>query len=635
MNASNSRKTAFIAVSLLAAASLHAGPAQLLQAARTGNLAAIVRELDAGTAIESCTEDGYTALSLAAHYGKAEALSLLLSRGAAIEVRQKDGYTPLIVACRRGMAEAARVLLKAGAAVDARDDDGYTALLSEADREGRLETVTLLCDSGADVNVPNAEGLSPLMRACHFGRSDIVEFLLDRGADRRQVDKKDRDAWWWASYGGSIAAVDLMRRAAGAPEMPLPAPSFSARSSGWAEGLHIHVFWYELADGKAKGTLSEHDFPAGVPYPTQVLRSLRSLNPLERVVEGADVHGTKAWRLSLEKPVELAGPRALYLGFAADVSLWEGLTWTYTGNEVPIPKTYPPEIASYLRASDVYDLDSPLILKERDAIMAGKPGSFEAIKRIWKIVYDRMDYGAVERPNTASQVLSWGKGRCGEFTSAFVALCRACGIPARGVWGLGEYPWLSDSDHAWPEVYVDGIGWIPCQPQTQPKEGFVFPVSFNRFYLMTRFSLETDAPKWDRPSLMQGKGLTKRQTPNGVGVFIELPAKERDAYVEIAASLIEDGRGAVDGALRTMEGMGRDARVFLLWLACGSSDEGAATRAATALVAEADALDGPRAADDMKTLRGKAMANLQQMLKETPTLARKRIEGAMGAFETD
>lgn len=62
-------------------------------------------------------------------------------------------------------------------------------------------------------------------------------------------------------------------------------------------------------------------------------------------------------------------------------------------------------------------------------------------------------------------------GYCSHFATAFALLARAEGIPARYVQGFcvplegnEETVVYSDMAHAWPEVYLDGIGWIPYEP---------------------------------------------------------------------------------------------------------------------------------------------------------------------------
>lgn len=63
------------------------------------------------------------------------------------------------------------------------------------------------------------------------------------------------------------------------------------------------------------------------------------------------------------------------------------------------------------------------------------------------------------------------KGYCSYFATAFVLLAREEGFPARYVQGFcvpiestEETVIYSGMAHAWPEVYVEGIGWIPFEP---------------------------------------------------------------------------------------------------------------------------------------------------------------------------
>jgi len=63
------------------------------------------------------------------------------------------------------------------------------------------------------------------------------------------------------------------------------------------------------------------------------------------------------------------------------------------------------------------------------------------------------------------------QGYCNHFATAFVLLAREEGIPARyvqgfcvGANGKKETYVYSNMAHAWPEVYLDDIGWIPFEP---------------------------------------------------------------------------------------------------------------------------------------------------------------------------
>ncbi|MBQ7924761.1 MAG: transglutaminase domain-containing protein [Lachnospiraceae bacterium] len=63
------------------------------------------------------------------------------------------------------------------------------------------------------------------------------------------------------------------------------------------------------------------------------------------------------------------------------------------------------------------------------------------------------------------------RGYCSYFATAFVLLARAEGFPARYVEGFCVstnkdkiMTVTSDMVHAWPEVYIEGVGWIPFEP---------------------------------------------------------------------------------------------------------------------------------------------------------------------------
>lgn len=63
------------------------------------------------------------------------------------------------------------------------------------------------------------------------------------------------------------------------------------------------------------------------------------------------------------------------------------------------------------------------------------------------------------------------RGYCSHFATAFVLLARAEGFPSRYVEGFcvpvtdkQQIPVYNSMAHAWPEVYLENIGWIPFEP---------------------------------------------------------------------------------------------------------------------------------------------------------------------------
>ena len=70
---------------------------------------------------------------------------------------------------------------------------GNTALMFAA-RVGDVASATLLVAAGADVNDADAWGVSATVLAAHPGHGDLVEFLLENGADPNAAAVADHRA---------------------------------------------------------------------------------------------------------------------------------------------------------------------------------------------------------------------------------------------------------------------------------------------------------------------------------------------------------------------------------------------------------------------------------------------------------
>lgn len=69
-----------------------------------------------------------------------------------------------------GHEEIAKILIQKGANVNLSDSNGWTPLFVAA-ASGHSKIVQLLIKSGADVNLKNNLGLAPLHGAAEFGKS--------------------------------------------------------------------------------------------------------------------------------------------------------------------------------------------------------------------------------------------------------------------------------------------------------------------------------------------------------------------------------------------------------------------------------------------------------------------------------
>lgn len=128
-------------------------------------------------------------LFTAAGSDDAGTLASLIETGVDPNTVSQFGSTPLHNSCIAGCVNATRILLTSGAdpnqrytyhsPVDGRIEHGIVALMKATNNE----VVELMIEHGADVNIRDANGSTPLMYAAKRGNHRIVEILLAAGAD--------------------------------------------------------------------------------------------------------------------------------------------------------------------------------------------------------------------------------------------------------------------------------------------------------------------------------------------------------------------------------------------------------------------------------------------------------------------
>jgi ankyrin repeat protein len=127
--------------------------------------------------------DGTTALHWAVHWDDQELADLLIRSGAALNASNDLGVTPLWLACENGSPTMIERLLKAGANANLTLSSGETPLMMAA-RSGNVRGVKLLLSRGAQANaIDQAQGQTALMWATAERHSDVVQALLEAGAD--------------------------------------------------------------------------------------------------------------------------------------------------------------------------------------------------------------------------------------------------------------------------------------------------------------------------------------------------------------------------------------------------------------------------------------------------------------------
>lgn len=203
--------------------------ARLVEAAETGDIAAVLKLLDSGVDPNAAFEEfGTTPLINACREGHLKVVRLLVERGADVHQRSRgdfamppillaahhpevltfllehgadpnaadeSGRVPLHRALWMPCVECIRILLAAGADRDIEWDGAPAILIASysGDDAASIEAVRVLLDAGADVNQPHSwSGTTPLHKAAEDNRPDVVAFLLEMGADPAQKDVDGR-----------------------------------------------------------------------------------------------------------------------------------------------------------------------------------------------------------------------------------------------------------------------------------------------------------------------------------------------------------------------------------------------------------------------------------------------------------
>ncbi|MBK9116507.1 MAG: ankyrin repeat domain-containing protein [Betaproteobacteria bacterium] len=173
---------------------LRAVDRELLDAAERGDVAAISAALARGAAVDVRDARGRTPAMAATHARQPAAVAALFSAGANVNLRDDRLDNPFLYAGAEGLLDILRLAIAAGADPRITNRFGGTALIPAAER-GHVEVVReLLTRTKVDVNHVNNLGWTALLEAIVLSdggprHQRIVELLLAHGADVNIADR--------------------------------------------------------------------------------------------------------------------------------------------------------------------------------------------------------------------------------------------------------------------------------------------------------------------------------------------------------------------------------------------------------------------------------------------------------------
>lgn len=184
-------------INLNGAANAQGAPERaLLSAAAAGNAIRVKQLLETGASIDARDPAGRTALLLATHANHVETAQLLIKAGADVNAKDHLQDSPYLYAGAEGRLEILKLTVKAGADLNSTNRYGGTALTPAA-HHGHIETVRFLVTTKVPINQINNLGWTALLETVILGDGGptyqaIADILIKAGADVNIADAQGK-----------------------------------------------------------------------------------------------------------------------------------------------------------------------------------------------------------------------------------------------------------------------------------------------------------------------------------------------------------------------------------------------------------------------------------------------------------
>ncbi|GAW25509.1 hypothetical protein SAMD00023353_0800260 [Rosellinia necatrix] len=186
------------------------GAYPLHRAVRRGNHETLTQLLAADTdrtLVNAPDKYEFTPMHVACQLGWTQCVAILLQHDASPSNASGAVETPIGLAIENGHINVVRALLEHDSSLV----DHCRRPFVQAARRGLTEMVKFLCEARVDTSYKDLLGQTALHKACIFGRMDLVEYLLDKGkAFVDAKDKSDRTPLYFAAERGHLDVVNCL-----------------------------------------------------------------------------------------------------------------------------------------------------------------------------------------------------------------------------------------------------------------------------------------------------------------------------------------------------------------------------------------------------------------------------------------
>ena len=156
---------------------------------------------------------GNTAIHIAALLGLTDMVDLLMKEGLDPEQPNNDGETPAHIASQEGHTKVIELLEKRNPELLKVKDESGNTLITAAAINLRGELLKELMEKIPQlINEQNNEGKTALMYASEYGATDLVQTLLEAGADSLIKDKEQKTAAILAKEWNHAEIVKLLNK---------------------------------------------------------------------------------------------------------------------------------------------------------------------------------------------------------------------------------------------------------------------------------------------------------------------------------------------------------------------------------------------------------------------------------------